>query len=171
MVVVSSVTLPMASSASQVPCRASGAAPNSQATPAACTSAPASSTSGLLALDGVASATAANAKGATMTKSIASVLQRRELLGVERGELAVDVEHHDAHDEHRGEEIEEHARLHHRRHEVGDEEAEHVDAVLEDEEPEHLVHRLLARDDEQEARPDRGERGRDEVGVRAAGRQ
>src|SRR5574342_1194412 len=135
MVVVRRVTWPMASRAGQVPWRAWGPAAKCQVPPAAWASAPASSTSGRRVLDGTAKPTAARTRGARMTKSIASVLERRELLGVERGELAVDVEHHDAHHEHRCEEVEEHARPHHDRHELGEEQAEHIDAVLEHEEP------------------------------------
>src|SRR5512138_321778 len=111
---------------------------------------------------------AASARGAKTTKSICgSVPERGELLRVERGELAVDVEDHDPHHEHGGEEVEEDARLHHGRHEVGEEEPEHEHAVLEDEEADDLRHRLAPRDDEEEARPHRGEAGRDEVGVLA----
>src|SRR6266542_3523546 len=100
MVVVRRVIFARGSKASQAAGAAGDGETNSATTPPACRSAPARRTTGRRRFDGTARATAASARGARMTKSImdiASIPQRRELLGVERGELAVDVEHHDAH--------------------------------------------------------------------------
>src|SRR5215208_6348298 len=92
----SSTSWPAASTASHPPNAGCGGATQSRSTKAACTTAPASSTRGRARAHGMAKARAARASGAATRTSTGSVLERRELLGVERAEGALDVEHHEA---------------------------------------------------------------------------
>src|SRR5512140_1224394 len=104
-------------------------------------------------------------------RGIASVLQVREEIGVERRELALNVVQDDPHDEDAGEEVEQDPSLDEKGHRLDEQEAEDEDPVLQQQIADNLCDGLSPGRQDEESRKNRREGCWDQEAPRVLGRE